>query len=230
MLSNERLGRFTAFDVYKLFVEGKGATRQTYIMDKAQEKATGMRTGFIGNKITEHGEFNEYEAIEMLAEHTGLNIEYGNQRFFKYGDNAGATPDAYVKDFDDRILAVVDVKCPVTSFFKQKLLIVEGALPQYQNIPKPYFYQLQLQMMSASATLGYPVKDAYLVRYLTSSHVDDDGNKFEFDLPLGVRLLIKHITADEAVQEDIAKAIDRAANERDELVKIFNTEIPYLTI
>lgn len=215
MLSPERLGKFTASNIWKLFVEGKGTTRLGYIIQVAEEKVMGLQAPEKKNKYTEHGIFNEYEALEALEKITGFNVQYLDQKFFPINDDCGATPDAACLDFDDVIKASVDAKCPVTDFFKQKLMIMQNSKPEFQNSPRESFYQAQTQMMALKC------EDHYLVRYLTSTHVDDWGNKHEFNLSLEVRTFYKHITADKEVQEQIMEKVAEAAKERDKLVEMF---------
>ena len=217
-LSTDRLGKFTASSIYKLFIGGKGATRDTYIFEKAEEIVKGHAKGF-SNKFTEHGHLNEFEAIESFAEVSGLNVEYLDQEFFRINENCGATPDAKVVDFNGVAIASVDVKCPSETFFKQKLQQINESKPAFQNVPKEYFYQAQMQMLSMN------VNEHYLVRYLTAMEIDYDGNKIEYDLPLDVRIYFKKITADKEVQDEIVRLVDAATKERDALVEIFKTPI-----
>jgi hypothetical protein len=213
-LSKERLGKFTASGIHKLFVGGKGATRESYIQEKAEEAVLGHARMF-SNRNTEHGHMNEYEAIESFQEVSGLLVEYLEQEYFPINENCGSTPDAKVVDFSGNTIASVDVKCPTTQFFSQKMMMVKESKPEYQNVPKEYFYQAQVQMMS----LG--VDTHYLVRYLTKSDLDYEGNKIEYNLPLNVRLYWKKITADPIVQQSILDAVELAAKERDLLIEIF---------
>lgn len=217
-LSSNRIGNFTASEIYKLFIGGKGATRDSYIFDKAEEKVKGHQKQF-RNKHTEHGNLNEFEAINCFAEQTGLITEYLRQEYFPINENCGATPDAKIMDFVGNTIASMDVKCPTETFFKQKMEQIKESKPQYQNVPKAYFYQAQMQMMSLE------VNEHYLVRYLTAMDIDDDGNKIEYNIPLNVRLYYKVITADKKVQSEILELVEQAVKERDELVKIFLTPI-----
>ena len=217
-LSKERLGNFTASSIHKLYVGGKGKTRDTYIFEKAEERIRGHAKGF-GSKDMDHGTMNEFEAIESFKEVSGLIVEYLEQEYFAINDNCGATPDAKVVDFSGKTIASVDVKCPTETFFKQKILMIESGKPEYQNVPKEYYYQAQVQMLSLD------VQEHYLVRYMTSTDIDYDGNKIEYDLPLNVRLYYKIIKADKDVQADMLEKVQQAATERDILIKILTTPI-----
>lgn len=220
MLSKERLGRFTASRISELFVGPKGgsSTRDKYIFEKAEESVKGHAKQF-QNKYTQHGHLNEFEAIQSFAEVTGFNVEHLNQEYFPINNNCGATPDAKVVDFSGKVLATCDVKCPTETFFTQKMMMLNESKPEFQNVPKQYYYQAQMQMLSME------VNEHYLVRYLTKMDVDFDGNKIEYNLPLDIRLYYKIIKADRKVQEEIIRLVETAVVERDMLIKIFTTPI-----
>jgi hypothetical protein len=228
MLSKERLGKFTASTIHNLFVGGKGATRDNYIMDKAIESIRGYAKSF-SSKHTEHGNVNELEALLAFLDVSGLNTRYLDSEYFPINENCGSTPDAEVIDFVDRCYASVDIKCPTEKFFEQKMLILKDSKPEFQNTPKAYFYQAQMQMMSLSIRnqkLGRPNVDKhYLVRYLTSSNYDFDGNKIEIDLPLESRIFYKVITADYDVQKSILEEVEIASQQRDKLIEILTKPI-----
>ncbi len=215
-LSKERLGKFTASEIHKLFTGG--TTRSTYIFEKAEEIVKGHSKEF-SNKHTDHGHMHEHEAIENFSEVSGLNAENLMQEFFKINDDCGATPDAKVIDFSETVLASCDVKCPTTTFFQQKMLFIKESKPEFQNVPKAMFYQGQMQMLAMN------VSEHYLVRYLTAMDVDYYGNVVEYDLPLNVRLFYQKIVANDRVQKQIIGLVDEAAKERDLLVKMFKTPV-----
>jgi hypothetical protein len=144
----------------------------------------------------------------------------------QYGDNAGATPDGLVQDpFTGEIFATVDVKCPTGKFWHQKLDIIQNAKPQYQNSPKEYFYQAQMQMLVASAYYGVPIKKHYLVRYLAEPDMGDYAEPIQFDMDDSLRIYWKVIEADEIAQEQLIELIEQSAIERDELVNILKQTI-----
>jgi hypothetical protein len=228
MLSNERLGKFTASTVSNLFVGGKGATRDSYIMDKAIESVKGYAKSFT-SKHTEHGNINELEALESFIEVTGLNAVYLDSVYYPINENCGSTPDAALINYDIVMTASIDLKCPTEKFFEQKMMMINDSKPEFQNVPKAYFYQAQMQMMSLSKyneSLGHPpVTNHYLVRYLTSTNYDFDGNKIEIDLPLNVRIFYKIIHADLEVQAKILQEVEAASKQRDALINILKQPI-----
>jgi len=93
MLSNDRLGKFTASTIHNLFVGGKGATKDSYIMDKAVESVKGYAKSFT-SKHTEHGNINELEELESFIEVTGMNAVYTDSQYYPINENCGSTPDA----------------------------------------------------------------------------------------------------------------------------------------
>jgi hypothetical protein len=228
MLSSERLGKFTASTIHNLFVGGKGATKDSYIMDKAIEAVKGYAKSF-SSKHTEHGNINELEALESFIEVTGLNAIYLDSVYFSINENCGSTPDAALVDFEGAMTASIDLKCPTEKFFEQKMMMINDSKPEFQNVPKAYFYQAQMQMMSLTKhneSLGHPpVINHYLVRYLTSTNYDFDGNKIEIDLPLNVRIFYKIIKADLEVQAKILKEVAQASEQRDALINILKQPI-----
>lgn len=213
-LSKERVGNFTASEIYKLFVGGK--TRDTYIFEKAQEKTTGHQKEF-STKKTDHGHMHEHEAGVSFSEVTGIQVENLMQEYFPINENCGATPDFKAVDFNGNLLASIDCKCPTDSFFEQKMQFIKESKPEFQNVPKQMFYQAQMQMLAMS------VDEHYLVRYLTAMDTDYYGNTIEYDLPLNVRLFYQKVKADKRVQAQIIGLVEAAAKERDLLVAIFKT-------
>ena len=228
MLSNHRIGKFTASSISNLFIGGKGATRDTYIMDKAIEKIRGYAKSFT-SKHTEHGNVNELEALESFIEVTGLDAKYLDSEYFPINDNCGSTPDAALFNFDGIMIASIDLKCPTEKFFEQKLMMINDSKPEFQNVPKAYFYQAQMQMLSLSihnSKQGLPSVDKhYLVRYLTSTNYDFDGNKIEIDLPIESRIFYKVINVDYDVQKSILDEVEIASEQRDKLIQILTKPI-----
>jgi len=227
---SNKLGKFTASSFHRLIPGPKGSTtdRDKYIFEKAKESVQGYSKSFTSN-VTDHGILNEFEAIEKFAELLGQTVDPLAQEYFPINENCGATPDAAVKDFDGVIIASMDAKCPTDKFFEQKMEIIKESKPEFQNSPKVYFVQAQLQMMALTEynkKLGHPPVDHhYLVRYLTNWEMDDDGEKVEIDLPLEVRMFWKLIKKDEAFCKRILVIAEDAALERDALIKIFKTPI-----
>jgi hypothetical protein len=212
-----RKGKFTASSIWKLFVEPRSKsadwseTALTYIREQAVERYTGYKKSFSNEAMT-HGVTNEQEAFEVFTRLTDMPFEMTSSQFFSYNEFSGASPDGVLYDDNLNIIAVVDVKCPFNplSYFEQKLL--------FQNegeMPREYFYQINLQMMSTGAKTGF------LARYLTSSNTDSFGNKFEFDLPEKDRMFYQYIDADMELFEKIDNKIRLANIRLEEFIESF---------
>ncbi len=215
----KRLGRFTASSIYKLFVSPKtkadkeagefSETARSYIFEVAVQEYTGFRKEISSPAMT-HGLVNETEAFEVFCRHIGKPFELTSSQFFEYGAHSGASPDALLFDGID-VVAVADMKCPYNpiQFFEQKLEL------KGQPLPKPYYYQLMLQMMSTGA------REAYLVRYLTSTYTDEFGNKFEFELDESERIFWSQLYADEKVFADINDKLNKAVELKNQFIESF---------
>jgi hypothetical protein len=224
-LLNMRMGKFTASSSHILFVGGKGATRTNYIIEKAIEKLTGYRKDFT-SRHTDHGNFYEYDGIEATKRILGLLVEWHWDQFIPYGDNGGFTPDCFEYDLDGKVIATVDLKCPSTNFFNQKIMFVEESKPEFQNVPKQYYWQGQYQMLALSNHLGYDVTKHRVIRYLPESVTDDEGNELhKFTIPESVRIFSATIERNEDDQQRLIEAIESAVIERDMYVKILETPI-----
>jgi hypothetical protein len=214
----KRKGRFTASEIHKLFVEPRtqkdrdagllSETAKGYIFEKAVEYMTGYRKGIFPTKPMQHGIHNEFEGFEAFNKAIGLNFELTSNQFYPLGDNAGASPDGILPDGID-VLAVVDIKCPYepTTFFEQKLM-----LSSVEDIPKIYYYQLQMQMLCTGAPTSY------LARYLTSNNVDQYGNKLEYSIPEEKRIFWTQLDRNEEVHQQILDKISLAENVRQEFI------------
>jgi len=231
-LSKDRIGCFTASRISELTigVRGGSATRDKYIRQKAVEKATGITNRGVKTYAMEHGSFNEYEALEAFQNVSGLNIFIGKQEYFKIDHNSGATPDGFVIDFNDVIMATIDAKSPQPDgFYDQKMMVINEGKPEYQNVPKSYFYQAQMQMMSATVHNAFlnlpPVEEHYLVRYLAEYFEDEQGELVQVELPIEERIFWSHIKADKDCQKEITEMIRTASDERDLLIQIFKKPI-----
>lgn len=195
-------------------------TRDDYIFQKAEELTIGLEEGFFETYDTNHGQFNEYEAHDMFVKTSGLNVVYGEQKYYKINQDAGATPDATIQDFDGKIEATVDYKCPTRSFFQQKMRLIKQMLPQYQYCTKEQYYQAHWQMMATGCDKHY------LVRYLAEYFEDKKtGDLVKIDLPVQTRIYWHVIHRDEKTCEDIRNEIKLASEERDKLVEIFKQPI-----
>lgn len=181
----QRLGRFTASEIWKLFVSGRrdmtaaemateksnggkrktidtlfGDTALTYIMTKAAERLT-MSVKPESNFIqTNHGKEHEWDAKEAFIEKTGLQGEYFgtfNPKFFPEGEYFGVSPDFLGDDF------AADFKCPYDSAVHLSNLMLDGQI-DFRDKRWEYYCQAQMIMLQLNLTTFYYV--SYDKRYI----------------------------------------------------------------
>lgn len=209
-----RTGKFTASEIWKLFVEPRKKTDQwsetakTYILEKAVEQATGYRKQ-ITSKEMEHGIMTEPEAFENWVKVSGVLYTYTAKEFFEISPIAGASPDGVLYD-GLNIISVCDIKCP------QPLTFME-LIAERPEVDTKYFYQLQMQMLATNADNGF------LVYYLAKEFVNTYTNEveFSFDIPLEKRIYAIEIKRDQEVQGKMLDKIYKA----EELKQQYITQI-----
>ena len=213
--TQDRIGKFTASEIWKLFQEGrkKGSmseTTKTYILEKAVEELTGFRKQ-ITNKAMEHGIMNEAHAFQVFKDLTKADWTYTGNQFFTINEISGASPDGVLyHDLD--IIAVCDIKCPQPmTFFDIKV----NPSDDFQGVDSKYFYQLQMQMMATKCEVGY------LVYYLADEFVDTYTGEVDFriDLPLENRIMIKTINKDQDICNQITEKVAEADRLKQEYLK-----------
>jgi len=136
---NQRLGKFTASEIYKLMgIKALGETGKSYAFDKAVETVFGeVEENFVSYDMqvgidTEPLAFAKFKELKSLQ-----FIEVKNCGFFNVGKNSGASPDGLVGED-----AILEIKCPKAStFFK---------LVATNEIDTKYLYQMQMQMMATN--------------------------------------------------------------------------------
>lgn len=157
----ERLGRFTASEVHKLFVGGKkkdeffGKGAQTYIRQKAAEIITCEVKQDVDFKQAEWGKANEPEACKAFEEALGVSGSYygvANPKFFPSGEHAGGSPD-WESDSEG-----ADFKCPFNSDVHLENLLI-NSVEEYIEKRWEYYCQGQANMH----TRGW--KQFYAVSY-----------------------------------------------------------------
>lgn len=181
-------------------------TAKTYILEKAVEQATGYRKQF-SSKEMEHGIMTEPEAFEAWVKVSGVPYTYTAKEFFELSPIAGASPDGVLYDGLD-IISVCDVKCP------QPLTFME-LIAERPEVDKKYFYQLQMQMLTTKADVGF------LVYYLAKEFVNTFTNEveFTFDIPLEKRIYAIEIKKDLEVHEQILEKIQKAEELKQNYIK-----------
>lgn len=208
---NQRIGKFTASEIYKLFVEPKtkadkdagnwSETAKTYIKAKAVEEKYGFRENIV-NKAMEHGIITEAEGFDRFKLITGQDWSLVSKQFFEINTYSGASPDGVLYDGLD-IIAVSDIKCPQPqTFFDLKIDYREG-----KEVESKYFYQLQMQMLATKCD------SAFLCYYLAEQFVDTYTNAIDHDfsdIPLEDRMIILSVQKDQKVHDQILEKVEKA--------------------
>jgi len=157
----QRLGRFTASEVYKLFVGvrkkdeffGQGAL--TYIRQKAAEVITCEVKDTIDFKQAEWGKANEPEANRMFEDIIGIKGNYygvAEPKFFPYGEHGGGSPDWESLDQTEG----ADFKCPFNSDVHLENLLI-NSVAEYREKRWEYYCQGQTNMLIRGWSQFYAV-------------------------------------------------------------------------
>lgn len=145
-----RLGRFTA-SVFSELICAKGKPTQTMLSRcaaVAAERITGVDAFSSQTKAMEWGLDMEEKAFEVLSDKW---VPLQGATFVAFGENAGATPDAYALIRNH--LSTVDIKCPFTSSqFVQWCAIGDGP-EDLQAFSKEYYWQIMAQARFTGVTL-----------------------------------------------------------------------------
>lgn len=191
----ERLGKFTASEIYKLFKSGRGKadyfgeTAKSYIKSRLAEIITQEScTDLEGIAAIEHGNSYEVEAIAVFEKQTGLKVDYygkGNPCFLPlpgFEDWAGGSPDGVTED------AVCEIKCPFNPLHHiNHLLIKNGADLLCEK--EQYYAQLQFNMLAAGKDKGYFISyDPRPLDYRFRLHVVEVLAHYEWRTELRERL------------------------------------------
>lgn len=215
----QRLGRFTASEIYKLMKGGRkkdqlfGQGAMTYIEEKIAEIVTGEAKELEGLKALEWGAANELDAITLFqqmhfeeVQHFGLS----NPEFFEWNSVSGGSPDGLTHT------AVVEVKCPYVSsnhvgFLIASKLPIEQQAEWLKENWDNYYCQVQFNMLCCNRGKGYLI--SYDPRTVKPEH----------------RIAVLEVMADGDFQMDIdfriseaKKIVKQALNTIDEPVKLIS--------
>lgn len=147
---SQRLGRFTASEINKLFIGSKtkgqefGQVAIKYIRTKAAEILTQEVKEEVNFKQAEWGKSNEAEACTFFENFTGISGTYygaGNPKFFPHGEFEGGSPDW--ESVDATVGA--DFKCPYDSAEHILNLMLQSAA-DLEEERWEYYCQLQHSM------------------------------------------------------------------------------------
>jgi len=145
----DRLGRFTASEIHRLFVSGKkkddyfGQGAMTYIRQKAAEIITCEVKDSIDFKQAEWGKANEPDACRIFEEKLGVKGSYygiAEPKFFPYGEHGGGSPDW------ENETEGADFKCPFNSDVHLENLLI-NSIDEYKDKRWEYYCQGQANML-----------------------------------------------------------------------------------
>lgn len=196
----DKLGGIGASDIGKLFTKAglKAKTAQTLAYEKAKELITGFKKE-ITTIAMQHGIFSEEEAYTKVVKPFYPNSKYQSSDSIWIMDNAWATPDVV----DDVLGITIDIKCPYTPYTYWN---------NVKKLPDAYVSQNQMQMIATGHKKGA------ICLYLTSTNIDEWGNKIEYDIPLEKRHLFLPIEAQDEYQKEIIKRIEEFIPMRDTIL------------
>lgn len=195
--SIDKLGGIGASEIGKLFTRDglKAKTAQTLAYEKACELINGYRKDFTTIAM-QHGIFSEEEAYNKVVKPFYPHSKYQSSKSIWLTDYSWVTPDVV----DDVLGLTIDIKCPYTPYTYWN---------NVKKLPEAYISQNQMQM------IGTGHKKGAICLYLTSTNIDEWGNKIEFDIPLEKRHLFLPIEAQEDYQNEIMKRINEFLPIRD---------------
>jgi len=165
----QRIGKFTSSEIWKLMSSGKKATFSqtglTYIRSKAAELITGEKAPDINSNAIEYGRSLEQEAFEYfkMTVKSESAIYYGieNPKFFSFGDFAGGSPDGEYEN------AILEIKCPYNSGNHITHLMINSSDELKDECPE-YYWQIQANMLFTGKELGFFV--SYDPRVIKHEH------------------------------------------------------------
>ena len=144
----QRRGRVTASEVFKVLTKGKGdkpsKTRRSYAVKLASERITGVPSESIDTLAMAWGREQEEHAVKEFETKYGLKVE--SVGFIKGDGEYGVSPDGFVSDG-----GLIETKCKNSENHLE--IILTGEMPEEH---KP---QVQMQMMVTGR------KHCYFVSY-----------------------------------------------------------------
>lgn len=172
---HQRVGRITSSLLPKLAKKGKGVefgeTAITEMYSIRYERRTAIARNKKSNYNFDWGHENEPNAfawlkLQLMDEVKSCNEDFEDIVFQRPFDGFGDSPDGFIYDFDGRIKAVVEVKCPVDVAKIEELFMRTEPI----NEKDEYYWQL------IGHFIGTP--EAEEVLYLVYDGYADDGKIF----------------------------------------------------
>ncbi len=152
---SDRMGLFTASEISKIMPSPNGRNYKkglrdiegamTYIKTKLAERITMEYKPAIDFKQGEWGKQTEAQGVAAFEKFTGVKgIHYGynNPKFFRYGDNAGGSPDWETGEGGEG----ADIKCPYNTSEHITNLLIESA-QEFSEERWEYYCQGQMGMV-----------------------------------------------------------------------------------
>jgi hypothetical protein len=197
----QKLGKFTASGVSKLFVDSKtdktqfGVGAMTYIKEKACEVLSGKPQDVYAKSL-EYGNTLEPEAVKFYEYLNNLKLKNtgDKQKFFELGKDSGGTPDGLIKKD-----GTFEAKCPFnrTEHLENLLFITQDDFKKYH---KEYYTQIQTCLAAT--------KRKYCDFFSFCPYMYNE------------KLISKtlRIERDEILIDEIQNRVERAAKIRDEII------------
>jgi hypothetical protein len=160
MLAEQRFGKFTSSENWKLLVSGKnkgdvfGETAKTYIKEKAVEILTQRRKEQFSARATDWGNEYEYKAVQEYNRFYFVDVEYfgsTNPKFFpcpEFEKYAGGSPDFLAG------ATVGEVKCPYDSVNHLDNLLLRN-VDEFKKLHKEYYTQIQFNIHCTGSEVGH---------------------------------------------------------------------------
>lgn len=156
----DRLGKFTASEIWKLMEKGRGKDEyfgkgaKTYIRQKAAEILTQepINGGRLNIAALEWGSAHEHEAVKRFEKETGLTVEYyggASPKFFDYTPFSGGSPDGLITGE-----AIIEIKCPFNSAEHIEHLLINTSEDLKDYYPEAY-WQILFNMICTETSKGY---------------------------------------------------------------------------
>lgn len=184
-----KTGGVGASEAGKLFTKAglKAKTAQTMAYEKAVELITGFKKD-ITTAAMMHGIFSEEEAYHTVVRPFYPNSKYQSSESISIEEGIWVTPDV----IDDTEGLTIDIKCPYSPYTFWGWV---------RKMPETALSQVQMQM------IGTGHKKGAICLYLTSTNIDEWGNKIEFDIPVEDRHYYIPIDAQPDYQKEIIERI-----------------------
>jgi putative phage-type endonuclease len=123
-----RLGKVTGSCFSKVLAKGQGKTRNSYMIQIAAERLTGLPQEAYSNEVMARGTLVEPQAREAYEAFYGVSVEQVG--FCELDDNVGVSPDGLVGKAGS-----IEIKCPNTTTHIDTIL--------RDRVPPQYTAQIQ---------------------------------------------------------------------------------------